>query len=119
MEESTDYSMRQIINVKMDKNIEETKKLPNIRDILNSEEEETSETEEAWPETHRMSQLRETNRAPQYPKEGSSVVTSDHCDGHRVSIQQGEAQATLQVTHVTKTRPIFLKDGCSFCDLTS
>ena len=41
MEESTDYSIRQIIGVKMDTKSEETKKLPNIRDVLNSEEEET------------------------------------------------------------------------------
>ena len=45
MEESTDYSMRKIIGVKMDTKSEEMKKLPNIRDVLNSEEEETPETE--------------------------------------------------------------------------
>ena len=67
MEESMDYSMRQIIGVKMDIKSEEMKKLPNIRDVLNSKEEETPETEEAWPEIHRMSQLRETNRAPHNP----------------------------------------------------
>ena len=115
MEESTDYSMRQIIGVKMDIKGEEAKKLPNIRDILNSEEEERSETEEARPVTHRMSQLRETNRVPHNPKGGSSVVTSDHSDGHRVSMQQ--ALATLKVTPVTETRPVFMKDGCAYCDV--
>ena len=64
-----------------------------------------------------MSQLRETDRAPCDPKEGNSVVTSDHNSGHRVRMQQGEAQATLQVTPVTETKPILLDDGCSFCNI--
>ena len=108
-----DYLVRQIIGVKMDTKSEETKKWPNIRDVLNSEEEETPETEGARPEIHRMSQLRETNRVPHNPKGGSSVVTSDHSD--RVNMQQ--AQATLQATPVTETRPVFMKDGCAYCDV--
>ena len=85
---------------------------------MNIEEEGTPETEGARPEIHRMSQLRETNRAPCNPKGGSSVATSDHSGGRRVSMQQGEGQGTLQITPVTETRPMFMKGSCAFCDVT-
>ena len=92
----------------------------NIRDILNSsdhKEEGTPEVELTRPDMGRMGQLREISKAPGDPKGGNSVVTSDHNSGHRVRTQQGEAQATLQVTPVTETKPILLDDSCSFCNV--
>ena len=71
----------------------------------------------ARPDIYRMGQLREINRAPGDPKGGDSVVTSEHNSGHRARMQLGVAQATIQVTPVTETKPILLDDGCSFCDV--
>lgn len=125
MEGSTYRSAKHITGVKMGARKEEAKKSFNIRDILDSSdstgegtpESPTPEAELARPDIHRMSQLKETDRAPCDPKRGSSVVTSDHNSGHWVRMQQKEVQMALQVTPLTENKPMILDDGCSFCDV--